>query len=384
MESADFYERYMLSLINAERKKHGAGALELEKNLNTSAARHSTWMLNKDIFSHTGVNGSSPGDRMRAADFDFSGSWGNAENIAVQSIRGAEGIKDDVYDLHVSLMNSPGHRANILNPDQKYIGIGIELGDFDFGRGEARSVIVTQNFAYTGGSVDIDIPALRPTSGDDTLRGSTVEDVIRGRGGDDRIYGNGGNDTLIGDGGRDRLDGGGGNDRLKGGGGNDVVLGGRGSDLLVGNAGADRLNGGGGGDRLKGGGGNDKLAGAGGADVLIGNAGGDTLVGGGGRDLLRGGGGNDRLDGGNGVDTLIGGAGADTFVIGRRDGANVIRDFEDDVDRIDLRDFGFASRSKAMDQARFVDGDVEFRMSDGTKLVVENSFLGQVSDDLLI
>ena len=384
MERADAYERYMLTLINAERKKAGLGTLELEKNLNTSASRHSNWMLDRDIFSHTGVNGSSAGDRMRAADFDFSGSWGAAENLSVQTLRGAEGIKDDVYDLHVSLMNSPGHRANILNPDYDFVGLGIEVGNFDFGRGEARSVIVTQNFAYTGGSVDLDVPALRPTRGDDTLRGSTGNDEIRGRGGDDALFGKDGADLLRGDGGRDRLDGGDGNDRLKGGGANDVLLGRSGDDVVIGNAGRDRLKGGTGDDRLAGGGANDVLVGEAGNDMLAGNAGNDRLSGGAGRDVLRGGGGNDRLDGGGGNDKLAGAAGADTFVIGRRGGTDVIRDFENDVDRIDLRAFGFSSRADAMDRADSVNGDVRFVMDDGTRLIVENSALGQVTDDLLI
>ncbi|MEL6641603.1 MAG: CAP domain-containing protein [Pseudomonadota bacterium] len=157
MTIADEYERYMLELINAERAAVGAPPLQLEQNLNLAADRHSLWMLDADVFSHTGVGGSSATQRMRDAGFDFSGSWRSAENIAVQSERGSSGIMDDVEDLHDSLMNSPGHRANILNPDLDYIGIGIHLGDFDFNSGTYESVIVTQNFASTGGDVDLDL-----------------------------------------------------------------------------------------------------------------------------------------------------------------------------------------------------------------------------------
>lgn len=157
MTIATEYERYMLELINQERAAVSAPPLQLERNLNLSADRHSAWMLEEDIFDHTGVNGSSATQRMRDAGFDFSGSWSSAENIAVQSERVAEGIMDDVANLHTSLMNSPGHRANILNPDLEYIGIGIALGDFDFSSGTYESVIVTQNFASTGGNVDLDL-----------------------------------------------------------------------------------------------------------------------------------------------------------------------------------------------------------------------------------
>lgn len=162
MTIATEYERYMLELINIERAKVGAPPLQLEKNLNTSADAHSAWMLQEDIFSHTGVDGSSATQRIRDADFDLSGSWRTAENIAVQSERGPDGIMDDVENLHVSLMNSPGHRANILNPDLDYIGIGIALGDFDFSSGTYESVIVTQNFASTGGRVDLDVENVTP------------------------------------------------------------------------------------------------------------------------------------------------------------------------------------------------------------------------------
>ena len=348
MERANRLERYMLKLVNAERAKYGLDALELEQNLNTSAAIHSRWMLATDTFSHTGARGSSAGDRMAAADFDFSGRWGNAENLAVQTVRGAPGFRDDVYDLHVSLMNSPGHRANILDPDQDYIGIGIEIGNFNYGSGEARSAIVTQNFAYTGGSVDLDVRLKRPTKGDDTIKGSSGDDKIKGRGGDDTLRGDDGDDFLRGNGGKDALYGDAGSDRLKGGGGNDRLDGGDGDDVLIGQGGRDRLSG---------------------------DAGDDTL---------RGGGGNDQLDGGAGNDLMVGGGGADTFVIRPGHDRDTIRGYQDDVDRIDLRAFGFADVDAAMRTASFVDGDVRFDLAGGTTLVIERAILAEVSDDLLV
>jgi hypothetical protein len=108
------------------------------------------------VFSHTGEAGSSATQRIDS-EFDLSGSWRTAENIAIQSIRGEPGLMDDVEDLHTSLMNSPGHRANLLNPDLDYIGLGIELDDFTYSSGGTfESLIVTQNFATTAGMVDLD------------------------------------------------------------------------------------------------------------------------------------------------------------------------------------------------------------------------------------
>ncbi|WP_170762127.1 CAP domain-containing protein [Ruegeria lacuscaerulensis] len=152
MSTASTFEQEMLALINAERTSRGLNPLQLETRLNDSSEDHSTWMLNTDTFSHTGSGGSSATQRMEGAGFDFSGNWRSGENIAWQSERGADGISDDVAQLHQSLMNSPGHRANILNPDYEYIGIGIEEGDYN----GWDAVMVTQNFASTDAAVVLD------------------------------------------------------------------------------------------------------------------------------------------------------------------------------------------------------------------------------------
>jgi len=91
MSKANDLERQMLDLINGERTALGLNPLTLELRLNDSSEDHSSWMLNTNTFSHTGINGSSPGDRMRDASFTFSGSWTWGENVAWQSERGATG-----------------------------------------------------------------------------------------------------------------------------------------------------------------------------------------------------------------------------------------------------------------------------------------------------
>ncbi|MDW3223613.1 MAG: CAP domain-containing protein [Paracoccaceae bacterium] len=152
MSKANTLERQMLDLINTERLSIGLDPLRLELRLNDSAEDHSQWMINTDRFSHTGVNGSSSTERMRDAGFEFTGSWQSAENIAWQSVRGQPGLSDDVVDLHQGLMNSPGHRANILNPNLEVIGIGIERGEYKGWDG----LFVTQNFARTSAPLQID------------------------------------------------------------------------------------------------------------------------------------------------------------------------------------------------------------------------------------
>ncbi|WP_372574167.1 CAP domain-containing protein [Ruegeria jejuensis] len=165
MSNANTVEREMLALINEERTSRGIEPLQLETRLNDSAEDHSAWMLESDSFSHTGEAGSSAQERIQDAGFEFSGNWRSGENIAWQSERGAPGNSDDVADLHAGLMNSPGHRANILNPDFKYIGIGVEDGDLN----GWDAVMVTQNFAKTDAQVLLDLPpADTPTEMPDT------------------------------------------------------------------------------------------------------------------------------------------------------------------------------------------------------------------------
>lgn len=128
-----------------------------------------------------------------------------------------------------------------------------------------------------------------------------------------------------------------------------TVSGGDGSDMLLGGAASDVMSGGSGDDHLLGRGGDDDLRGDGGDDFIKGGDGDDVLTGDKGTDRLAGGRDDDRLDGGNGDDTLLGGTGDDeltgsygddVFVFGRNAGDDVITDFRNGSDRIDLTAFG--------------------------------------------
>lgn len=372
MVLASDLERYMLQLVNQERTSRGLNALVLEQNLNLSAEEHSQWMLLTSIFSHTGVNGTSATDRIRAADFDLEGAWRTAENLAVQSERGEEGLFDDVEDLHIALMNSPGHRANILNGDLVYVGIGIEIGDFTFdnNQGTFFSVMATQNFATTDAAVVLDtgeagenVPNSSTITENQTIEGTNDADTLSGGAGDDFIQGLAGDDSIRGNDG---------NDHLRGGFGNDEVFGGDGDDVLYGNtiveisssetdsaSGADNqwlaefvtdlfdvssflnptftsnLVGV---DVLESLDGDDILYGGNGDDLIYGDGGNDQLFGLADDDQLFGGNGNDRLEGGTGSDALSGGKGADEFVFSTNGGVDTISDFDSAQDRILLDD----------------------------------------------
>jgi Ca2+-binding RTX toxin-like protein len=328
----------------------GAPPLLLELNLNEAAEGHTEWMLSVDTFSHTGIGGSSPGTRMSNAGFDFSGSWGWAENIAGRTISSPSGYADEVMGLHTQLMNSTGHRNNILNPSLEYIGIGIEIGEY---KGSTWAM-VTQKFARTDGSVDLDSgtgstapPSNQPTSGDDVLAGTNGNDVIAGLAGNDAISGGGGNDRLNGGLGADRLDGGAGNDEADYGSAASSVR----ADLAdsgtnTGEAQGDSYVGV---ENLRGSNFGDVLAGDSGANYLWGGQGDDQLFGRGGNDVVDGGTGNDTISGGSGNDTIIGGkgydrvtgdAGTDVFRFAIGDDTMTITDFEPGVDDLALVNLG--------------------------------------------
>ncbi|MEP3698263.1 MAG: CAP domain-containing protein, partial [Marinomonas sp.] len=136
MSTANPLELGMLALINDERAAAGLEPLRLITLLNDAAETHSAWMLETNQFSHSGDAGSSPSERMEEAGYPFEGASLALENIGWQSAHGEEGFVDDVAQVHASLMNSPGHRANILNPDARDIGIGIETGTFSSASGD--------------------------------------------------------------------------------------------------------------------------------------------------------------------------------------------------------------------------------------------------------
>ena len=162
MSQASAFEQYLLELINAARAKAGAQPLALNDSINTAAELHSQWMINTDTFSHTGSGGSSFTTRMANAGYKFVSPWAGGENIGWASLRGAPGYQDEVLLLHNNLMNSSGHRANLLSPTYREVGLGFVVGQY----GSWQAAMVTEDFAKSGSSLFLTGVAFDDKDGD--------------------------------------------------------------------------------------------------------------------------------------------------------------------------------------------------------------------------
>jgi hypothetical protein len=129
--------------------------LAFNPELTAGARGHSLWMLDNDVFSHTGGNGSDPGERMRSAGYKFSGSWTYGENIAWQGTTGTLDLTRATQSIHENLfvdegIDGRGHRINLMNPSFRQVGIGTLSGVFTASGRDYNAGMVTQDFAASG------------------------------------------------------------------------------------------------------------------------------------------------------------------------------------------------------------------------------------------
>ncbi len=109
-------EAAVLALVNEARVDAGCGALTADPALAAVARAHSADMRDRDYFSHTSPEGLSPFDRAEQAGVDYS----RAENIAFGQA--------DATAVMEAWLESPGHRANILDCELTKLGVGVAEG----------------------------------------------------------------------------------------------------------------------------------------------------------------------------------------------------------------------------------------------------------------
>lgn len=119
-----------------------------------AAEGHSQWMLDTDVFSHTGINGTNPGQRMTAAGYVFSGNWRWGENISWWGTTGRLDLTAAMNTQHDALFVSAHHRVNILNDEFREIGVAQVVGAFRTGNVTySNTSMLTENFGRTGTAV---------------------------------------------------------------------------------------------------------------------------------------------------------------------------------------------------------------------------------------
>lgn len=137
--SASQAEHTMLDAVNRDRRAAGLGTLDWDDRLADVARAHSAEMQRTHVVAHISPTTGSAADRVKAAHIKTG--------MVLENVARAYGV----HEAHQGLMNSPGHRANLMSPLANRIGIGIVFGDEVSGR---REMFVTQVFTRVPPKVD--------------------------------------------------------------------------------------------------------------------------------------------------------------------------------------------------------------------------------------
>ncbi len=110
-------ERTMINLVNSERKKNGLSSYKTDNELSKIARIKARDMVENNYFSHYSPTYGSPFEMMDHFEIEYLRA---GENLAANQ---------SVDKAHNSLMNSKGHRQNILNKNFTRIGVGIKSSE---------------------------------------------------------------------------------------------------------------------------------------------------------------------------------------------------------------------------------------------------------------
>lgn len=128
MAAASVAEKQVFDQLNQERQKAGLAALEWNELVAEAARRHAALLAQNAELSHQYPDEPSLPERIGATGVRFTSA---AENVA---------RTEYIEDVHLALLNSPGHRANMLSPKYNAVGIGVVERD--------GKVYVAQDFVF--------------------------------------------------------------------------------------------------------------------------------------------------------------------------------------------------------------------------------------------
>lgn len=132
-------ERKVFELANADRVRAGLAALAWDERAAAVARGHSKEMLATGVVSHVSPTTGSAADRVKRAKISTP--------LVLENLARAYSPEE----AHQGLMNSPGHRANLLSSDATHLGVGVSLGRLVAGRPE---LYVTQVFLRVPPAID--------------------------------------------------------------------------------------------------------------------------------------------------------------------------------------------------------------------------------------
>jgi uncharacterized protein YkwD len=112
------FELQMFDLVNATRVNHGLQVVTWDEHVMQTARKHSSDMAVNNYFDHTNLQGESPFDRMEEDGITYTLA---GENLAY-------GQFSSIF-AHEGLMNSLGHRKNIIKSGFEYLGVGVAFNE---------------------------------------------------------------------------------------------------------------------------------------------------------------------------------------------------------------------------------------------------------------
>jgi uncharacterized protein YkwD len=131
--------RELFDLLNATRREAGLTPLVPHAGIEEVALGHSRDMAQNDFIGHTSPTTGSASDRVRGASL--------TSGLVLENI----GRGYSAQEIHRGLMESPGHRANLVNPDVTHVGIGVVAQP----EGSRSAFIVTEVFVRMSERVDL-------------------------------------------------------------------------------------------------------------------------------------------------------------------------------------------------------------------------------------
>ncbi|MEB8385784.1 hypothetical protein OO012_00970 [Rhodobacteraceae bacterium KMM 6894] len=324
--------------------------------------------------------------RMRAFFANTSDEISTIENhgilssnfLAIDADNDANGTGSTNFALSATHVTNTGHiRGDIRlgGMDDEVLNSGHIDGDIYMGADDDIYYGVNGTMEY-GANIYMG-------SGDDAVEGGDGRERVYDGSGDDEVELGGGNDYVRAGGGADSYDGGAGRDYISYyDSSNGIRIDLRDNEISRSWGSNDTINSfeSASGSKT----GDDRMLGSDEANTLQSYGGDDALYGRGGHDKLRGGDGEDYFDGGHGDDLLWGGDDEDVFHFDRGEGKDIIKDFENNVDTIELDNFAFANTAAALAIATEAGGNVIFDFGEDGMLIIDNATIAQLGNDLVI